>query len=137
MYSGDDDKGELRLTISPDTMTLRFEYSGLEATYLCGLSSWILLGVGTDCIPYMDHAVWHPRAGPEPASIEISPQSAARGLARSARGSSHANLGNYMEERGVSEIPSGFFSHGRGSMAPLAPRKMPACELFNGFDPNA
>ena len=125
-------------------MTLRFEMRSLaegdcgslliDATYLCGLSRWLLVGAGTDSIKMVRHAVWNPRAqgggeGGGRASIEASEASA-----KHAQASSRAS--HSMDWRGIGPMTSAFFSHGVGGSRPLAPPDMPAKDLFTGFDPN-
>jgi hypothetical protein len=102
----------------------------IDATYLCGLSRWLLVGGGTDSIPTLRHAVWNPRARDGTATIEESEASI------TSTGRATALPGN-VDWRGVGKLISGFFSHGAGGSPPLAPPEAPEKVLFTGFDRNA
>lgn len=145
---------ELRLTVDPSRLELRFEsilrsegdvYDGtpmVDATYLCGLSRWVCVEAGVEGVPKYRHADW----SPAPSAPDGAGKAVAR-LEQSAASRAHAErTGNHgrvpgleshhhrMERRDIGRTISRYFVHHGGSNAPVAPPNPPPVEMFVGYD---
>lgn len=144
---------EVRISVDPASFEVRYEcinrsddrFRGghtVDATYLCGLTQWVLVDCGMESIPRIRHAEWSTHADGTPGFTASITQASA-GAALAARQRSYESgwrpdsYGRRMERRDIGRAISAYFCHQGGAYAPVAPAHMPANKLFTGYDPHA